>query len=377
MDGSIQRRGQHSWRITLSMGYDAAGKRIRKFHTVKGTKQDAERRKRELLGAVDKGAPIDLTKESVAQYLNRWLLARVGTIRENTRYGYQRVIERYVIPAIGQHHLTQLQPGHIKQMEADLLMRGISGTTVAQTQRILHRALEDAVAENIVLRNACSGIKAPRKSGKEMQTLNSEQLGRLLDASEQSQYGDLIHLAAHTGLRRGELVGLKWEDIDLDRGVIRVVRSVSRVPGQGFTVDSPKTASGKRAVDIEPEVVSRLHRHRASLAEQHLGLGPAWTDEGWVFPREDGSCQDPTMVSRFYHQLVKILRLPPVRLHDLRHTHATMLLEAGMNFKVVQERLGHSSPAVTLGIYGHVSPSMQREAAGVVGKALRKAKQIA
>ena len=170
-------------------------------------------------------------------------------------------------------------------------------------------------------------------------------------------------MGAYTGMRRGELAGLQWPDIDFENGMISVRREIVFVPKKGYLVTSLKSAKGRRAIDITPNVVIELQRHRATQAEQRLSVGSAWKNEGWVFAKDDGSHLIPTTVSRAFTALRKELGLPPVRLHDLRHTHATLLLQGGVHLKVVQERLGHSTIAITADTYSHVTPGLQKAAA--------------
>jgi integrase len=375
---SIEKRG-NTYRVIISGGFDDKGQRIRHKETLPlGTsKADANRRARDLLVQRDKGVPLQTDRETVGSYLGRWLVAHSARLRPHTLYGYRKNLDRYLVPRLGHHQLARLQPSHIRAMEADLLALGLSGTSVGQIHRILHRALADAVKDGVVARNVVGAVTAPRKSTKEMVTLTPSQLGLLLGASKATRYGNLIFAAAHTGLRRGELVGLKWTDVDLERGTLSVQRSAGRIPGRGLVITEPKTSKGRRQIDVGAELVGVLRAHRARQAEERLAAGPAWRDEGWLFPKPDGTCSDPDVVSHNYHSLVGKLGLPPTRLHDLRHAHATILMEAWTHPKVVQERLGHSSITITLDTYSHVTPTMQREAAGIVENALRQAEQAA
>jgi integrase len=172
-----------------------------------------------------------------------------------------------------------------------------------------------------------------------------------------------IYIAAFTGMRRGELAGLKWQDVDFENGIISVRREVIFVPGQGHLVTPPKSAKSRRAIDVTPNVITRLRQHRAIQSEERLRLGPVWVDEDWVLTKEDGTHISPNTFSRAFRAIRIECGLPPVRLHDLRHTHASLLLKAGVHLKVVQERLGHSNIAITADTYSHVSAGIQKAAA--------------
>ncbi len=248
-------------------------------------------------------------------------------------------------------------------MEEAMTSRGLSGSTVNQAHRILHKALKDAVKWGVALRNVTETVTPPRKSTREMQVLPPADLKTLLYAAEEAGMGSLLLLAAHTGLRRGELLGLKWQDVELSQGMLSVQRALRVVSGKGYIVAEPKSSADRRRISLGPVAVTALRQHGATQAELRLGLGPLWRDEDWVFTRSDGRHLDPDVVTHRFRKLVQGLDIPRIRLHDLRHTHATLLLLAGVHPKVVQERLGHSSIAITLDTYSHVLPGLQEKAA--------------
>ena len=214
----------------------------------------------------------------------------------------------------------------------------------------------------MLARNPADLVVPPSAHRKEMVTLDPEQLRRLL-AHADPLYGPVFYLAAYTGMRRGELTGLKWADVDLDNGVVSVVREIVFVPGIGHIETPPKSAKSRRTIAITPGVVGTLRIHRATQIKQRLSVGPAWTDKGWVFTRADGRHVIPNRISRAFKCLREELDLPPVRFHDLRHTYASIMLRGGVHLKVVQDILGHSTITLTADTYSHVAPSMQRMAA--------------
>jgi len=199
-------------------------------------------------------------------------------------------------------------------------------------------------------------------------------LTKLLAAADEEGYGALFTVSAHTGLRRSELLGLQWKDIDLTHGSLSVQRSLHHIPKQGYVITEPKSARGRRTIALGPALINELRRHRAMQAEQRLVAGSVWQSSEWVFTRPDGRPLDPAIVSRRFSKLVLKLELPKVRLHDLRHTHATLLLAEGVHPKIVQERLGHSSISITLDTYSHVLPGLQEQAAVAFESALAGAR---
>ena len=370
MNGRIRKRSSYSWELTVDLPRRPDGTRKRNYETVKGTKAEAQRRLRYLVAQAEGGFPVNTSKTTLESYFDQWLEKHAQRVRELTIYGYRNNIRRYVIPTLGSTRLIHLEPVAIESLYASLLGIGLSPETVRQTHRILKKALKDAVRLNMLIRNPVDLVEPPSSRRKEILTLDSEQLRRLLSHVQESSYGPVIHLAAHTGMRRGELVGLKWSDIDFDNAMISVNREIIFVPGLGHIVTAPKSDKSRRSIDITRNVVDELRRHKAAQNEHRLRIGVAWIGEDWVFTRLNGQHQAPNSVSRGFKSIREKLELPPVRLHDLRHTHASLMLKSGVHLKVVQERLGHSTIGITADTYSHVAPGLQRAAAEIFEKAL-------
>ena len=330
---------------------------------MKGKKADAEKRRRELLTSLDQGLSIDSSKEALAQYLEKWLKICAGRLAPLTFYNYDGYVHRYLVRYLGHIPIHKLQPMHVQQMEDELLESGLSGTTVRQAHNILHKALKDAVRLGVVTRNVVDSVTPPRKNTREMDVLSPSQLLLMFDALEGTALRTLLILDAHTGLRRGELLGLKWSDIDLQKGSLSLQRALQYVPGIGFMVVEPKSEKGRRTIALGPSSVAELRSHRVSQTEARLSAGLAWQKGNWTFTRPDGRHLTPDVVSHEFEKLMTRLNLPNVRLHDLRHTHATLLLAQGVHPKVVQERLGHASISITMDTYSHVIPGLQEKAA--------------
>ena len=330
---------------------------------MQGKKADADRRLRKLLGDLDVGLSVETSRATLGVFLERWLEAHASQVRDRTIYGYKNILRRYIVAKLGSTPLNRFQPSQVEQVYAEMMGGGLSPRTVVQTHRILKRALKQAVRWNLINRNPLDLVDPPTFEPRETETLSPEQLNNLLAMGFSTPYGAPIFLAAHTGLRRGEVAGLQWTDVDDANLVISVRREITFVPGKGHLVTAPKSAKGRRAVDLTPSTVDVLKRHRVAQAEHRLKMGPMWKAEGWVFTRDDGSHMNPTRLTAAFASLRDRLGYSRVRLHDLRHTHATMLLQSGVHLKVVQERLGHSTIAITADTYSHVTPGLQKEAA--------------
>jgi len=363
LKGSIRKRGRNSYQLTIDVGRNSTGKRQRQFIAVRGNRAAADKRLREVMSSLDRGLPLVTSKISLQNFLAEWIRTHSSKVRDRTIYGYRNVLKRYVSPRLGHVPLTRLQPSHIEELYASLLGEGLSPRTITQLHRILKKSLKQALRWNYIGRNPLDLVDPPRFEKKEMTALNSDQLHQLLDGASRTPYGMPISLAAFTGLRRGELVGLKWPDVDMESQTISVRREVVFVPGKGHLVTNPKSAKSRRVVDVSPIVIERLQEHLSAQGIQRQYAGVVWKDEGWVFAGPDGRHLNPNTLSRGFLRLRKELGLPPVVLHSLRHTHASLLLQAKTPMKVVQERLGHSTIAITADVYSHVNETLQKQAA--------------
>jgi integrase len=276
-------------------------------------------------------------------------------------------VEVHLTPAIGGIPLQRLTPGHLNALYADLLERGLSARTVLHVHATIRRALADATRWGLVPHNVALLASPPRPGRPELRVWTAAELRAFLAAVEGDRLYALWLLAASTGMRRGELLGLSWPDADLGRARVAVRRSLVTV-GHEVVVSEPKTAKGRRSVALDPATVSALKAWRKVQAAERLAWGPAWTDSGLVFTREDGRPLHPREVTRAFTRHVLAADLPVIRLHDLRHTHATLALAAGVHPKVVQERLGHANIAITLDTYSHAVPALEEQAAAAVAR---------
>ena len=364
MNGSIRRRGKNSWELTVDLGHDSNGKRRRKFVNVRGKKADAERRLRELITQVEGGVSLDSSKVTVAEFLERWLFDYAETnTSPRTVQGYHGVVQRYLVPKFGTLALAKLTPQHVQGLYSDMLGRGLSAMTTLHAHRVLREALSHAVKWGLLGRNVCDAVDPPRPRKKEMASLDAPDIQRFLDTASSSTYGPVFFLALYTGMRRSELLGLKWSRVDVESKTISVTQTLQRIRGRGLVVMEPKTDRSRRLVSLPPSAVALLRGLRAKQREDSQSLGLDSHNVGFVFARPDGSPIDPDAVTHAFTRIVKTLGLSHVRFHDLRHTHASMMLKQGVHPKIVSERLGHSSVVITLDTYSHVLPGLQDEAA--------------
>jgi len=328
------------------------------------------------------GAPPALM---VATYLDVWLAERrlSGTIRETTATAYSVVIRSHLVPRLGGIALVRLGREHIAACYRDLRtagradgdMSGLSPKSVYNVHLVLRKALADAVDQGLLAVNpAARAMSAPLRSAT-MRTWTGEEAAQFLAATMGLLDAALYRLALATGMRRGEVLGLRWRDLDMETSSLSVSQQLVRVGGAVRT-GPPKTAASRRRIALDADTVETLRAHRRSQAAERLQTGRGQSADDLVFSRPDGGPRDPDVVSHAFRRLVMAAGLPGIRFHDLRHTHASLLLARGTNPKVVQERLGHASVAITLDLYSHVIPDLQTEAAAQIGAALRARRSL-
>ena len=326
-----------------------------------------------LLVAVEKQSYRAPTKASVREYLTgEWLPAVKATIRPSTHNSYVQHVECHIVPHIGSLKLQKVSGSQVNAMYATLAesgrkngTSGLSPQTIHHVHACLHKACKDAVRWGLISRNPLDAADRPRKRSdgtKEMRTWSAEQLGAFLASVCDDRLHALWHTIAMTGMRRGEALGLRWSDVDLENARLSVRRAL--IPtNRDVVISEPKTAKGRRVVALDPTTVEVLKGQAARQLDEQREWGEVWTESGLVFTAENGAALDPESVSRYWRRAAKMSLLPQIRLHDLRHTHATLALQAGIHPKVVSERLGHATVSITLDTYSHAIPAMQEEAA--------------
>jgi len=364
-EGSIYQRKDGRWVASLSLE-----NRQRKYFYGE-TRREVQEKLKVALREQQQGTLVTASQQTVKQFLERWVESYKPTVRLRTYVQARSVVYRHLIPALGHVSLQKLTPEMIRGMYRQKLDEGKKPATVRAIHSMLHRALEEAVKDGLVARNVASLVKAPRIEKGEKQVLNADQAKQLLEVVRGSSLDALLVLALATGMRRGELLALRWNDIDLERGTLVVRHTVSRIAGYGLVEGEPKTRAGRRRIVLPVVVVEALRRHQAGQEQMRVVAGDSWQEKGIVFADKDGGFLDPDSVVRRYKRLLKRVGLPRLCFHDLRHSAATILLAADVHPKKVQELLGHSSISMTLDLYSHVIPSMQQDVADKMDDLLR------
>ena len=373
MRGHIIKRYKGSYTIVLNMGVDpATGKRKQQWVSVKGNKREAEKRLAELLHQIDTGTFMKPGKTNLAEYLEQWLKDYVWpNLAPRTAEGYESIVRRHLIPQLGNIILTQLKPSHLQSFYSESLSKGrcdgrgmtLSPQTVRHHHTALHKALETAVEWGLLSRNVADAVKPPHVEHSDMQVWGENDVTQFLEAARSTPYYALFYTALFTGMRRSELLALRWRDIDFILGQIYVSRSLHQLKDRSFVFRSPKTAKGRRTVALPPSAVLVLNEHQNEQKLERVLLGMSLTDDALVFSGIEGNPSRPNSITRAWTSLVSHAGLKAIRLHDARHTHASLMLKQGIHPKIVQERLGHATIAVTLDTYSHVTPGLQEAAA--------------
>ncbi len=380
MKGHIRQRGPQSWAVVLDLGRDATGKRRQKWHTVRGSKKDAHRELARLVHEMNTGAYVEPSRMTLSVYLDRWLddYAR-ASVSAKTFERYEEIVRLHLKPALGHHALSKLQPLHIARYYSEALASGrvdgnggLSPRSVLHHHRVLRAALHQAVKWLLLPRNPADAVDPPRPQHREMRALDEAATAKLLRAASDSRLSLPVLLAVTTGLRRGEILAVRWQDVDLQHSSLAVRQSLEQTRN-GLAFKQPKTAKGRRVVALPTLTVEALKQHKVKQATTKLALGAVYQDHDLVCARDDGTPWPPDTFSSAFVGLVRRTSVPRIRFHDLRHTHATQLLRQGIHPKVVSERLGHATVSITLDVYSHVLPGMQAEAATRTDAALRAA----
>ena len=381
MRGGIARRGKNRWEISIYRGLGPGGRKLYKFHSVKGSKADAERERARLVNSSNTGTYVAPSKVTVGEFLQRWLSDYAkGQVAPTTFQRYEQIVRQHLVPALGHVRLAKLQPQELMACYAKALQDGrqtrrggtLSATSVLQHHRILRCALRQAVMEGLLVVNPADRVKAPRKVRREMLALDEAQTARLLSVARSTALYVPILLAASSGLRRGEILGLRWKDLDLATGLLTVQQTLEETRA-GLTFKQPKTAKSRRCIPLPAFAVASLKQHRAEQGKVRLRLGPAYSDLDLVCANPLGGPMRPNSLSPAFAKLVRRGGLPSIRFHDLRHGHASQLLKQGVNPKVVSERLGHATVGLTLDVYSHVLPGVQEQAVEQFGLAIQSA----
>lgn len=356
-EGSVTQRRDGRWAAYLTL---ENGKR--KYFYGKTKKAALELLRKAQLEQLQGTLATSSPRQTVAQFFTQWIEKRKPSLRIRSYERYEGFIRLQVIPHIGRIQLQKLTPMHLQSLYSELLGEGKKASTVNTLHWMMHRALSDAVRWELIAKNVCKAVEPPRRAHYEFTALSVEQAGKLLAAAKGHSLEALWVVALTTGMRRGEILALKWIDIDLAQSSLQVRRAFTRAKGQRYIESEPKTEKSRRSILLAPPVIEILKQHRARQLSAKQEAGEEWQERDLVFCTALGTPLNPNKVLERFKTLLKRAGLPHIRFHDLRHSTATILLKMQTHPKIVQELLGHSRIAETLDIYSHVLPTIQGDA---------------
>ena len=365
--GNIRERrrtnGEMSYEITVEGERDAfTGQRNRVYKTVRGSKKEANAIMRQMMADMDRGIAIRKCPKKISEWMDEWLELYIPNVEETTRVGYKTKVRNYIKPYLGDIYVQSLRTPHVQRMINDMIARGLSPKNIRDTYNNINAAMKKALVLRMIPYNPCEGVVLPKLKRYKAKVYNINMIHQVLNVAEGTDMYLPILLCTTAGLRRGELLALRWEDIDFQNNILKVRHNLVRGE-KDYIIKEPKSESGIRDIHIGSEVVSYLKKERAKYVTDMMNYGIGFRNYGFVIRQYDGSPLKPDSMSRKWRRFLETNNLPPIRFHDLRHSHATALIQAGVSPKVVQERLGHSDVQITLNTYTHVLPEMDIEAA--------------
>ena len=358
-EGSITRRSDGRWMAQADLGWQD-GKRRRK--TLYGrTKREVQEKLRETLHRSEHGLPPVPEQETVGTFLRRWLEFRRGRARSRTYERYEQVVRLHLLPSLERIRLARLTPQDVAACLRRVEAAG-SAYTARTARDVLRTALSQAKRWELVSRNVATLTDPPRHRARQIEPLTPGQASTLLAAVADHRLEALFTVAVGLGLRQGEALGLRWEDVDLDAGLLSVRQTLER-GGREPRFGEPKTVRSRRTINMPGIVTAALRRHRTRQLEERIRAGGRWCDSGMVFTTTIGTTIDKSWLNVVFKGILRTAGLPDIRYHDLRHTAATLLLAQGVDPRTIMETLGHSQISITMNTYAHVMPALQREAA--------------
>lgn len=382
MKGHVRERSPGHWAIVLDVGErdPKTGKKKRKWHSFKGTKRQADSECARLIAELEAGNYVEPTKQTVAQFLDEWLKFIGPSVAPKTLERYAEICRKTIAPQIGVVILSKLKTDRIDTAFTAMLTDGRRGApgglaprTVHHARRVLIKALGQAVTWERLSKNPARATTPPKVERKKMLAYDASQTAELLDAMRPTRMFVPVLLAVMCGLRRGEILALRWRNVELgdNRRQISIVESAEQTK-EGVRYKEPKSGRA-RTVSLSKTVLAELKAHRTRQAEEQLRLGLRPDGDSFVVAQVDGSPLQPRSLTHEWMRLVQKTSLPRIRFHDLRHTHASQMLASGVHPKIASERLGHSTVGITLDLYSHVMPGMQADAAEQVDAVLQAA----
>ncbi|MGE5483792.1 MAG: tyrosine-type recombinase/integrase [Ignavibacteriales bacterium] len=377
-EGTIVQRPDGRWMAQATVGRDPETGKIKRMTLYGRTRMEVKEKLTRVLAELDSGVFVEPTTTTVGDWFDLWFKKYVrDNVSPCTRDSYETMIRRHIKPGLGSIQLRRLQPSHLQGFINERLQNGrvdgrggLSPKSVRNMHTIIYGALKQAVREQLIPRNPAEAVKLPKRKRREIRPLTTSEIQHLLKTVRNHRLYAAFVLAIGSGLRRGEILALRWSDVDLERGLVRVTRSLERVYAQdsadrrtALVFQEPKTEKSKRTLPIPKAAIEALRHHRRRQLEERILLGGAYDDQNLVFAAENGNPLDPTNFGHRFESVLAKAGLPHVSFHALRHTYATQLLEAGEHPKVVQELLGHTNITTTLDTYSHVIMGLKERAA--------------
>ncbi len=371
-EGTIAKRSNGTYEAKISI---EGGKR-KTFYGK--TRKEVQEKLKVALREQQQGMLVTAPQQKLEQFLQQWLEeTQRNSVKPRSFERYEEIVRLHIVPVLGNVQIQKLTPQQVQSFYTKKIKEGYKAITVASFHNVLHKALDMAVRWNLVAKNVCDVVSPPRVEDFEIQPLTVEQIRKLLEVAKGHPMEALIKVAIATGLRRGELMALKWQDIDLTTGILQVQRNLvripSKLPGKGYIESETKTKKSRRSVVIASFALEALREHRSQQLHALAAAGPLWQYNNYVFCTTIGTHIHPTRdMADPLNELLEKAGLPHIRFHDLRHTAATLLMSQGVHPKVVQEFLGHSTITMTMDIYSHVLPTMQQDAISKMNDALNE-----
>lgn len=367
-EGTICKRGDGRWVAVISLGIES-GKAKRKSY-YGATRKEVSDKLDEGRAGLKRGIAPVIGRQTLGQFLDTWLTDSVKpSVRPATWLSYDQQVRVHIKPALGHVELTKLSPQHIQRYMNEKTTAGLSAKTVRYHRSVLAMALKQAHRWGLVAQNVATLVDPPSAKKYELQTFDPAQAHKLLDTLKGERLGALFTVALSLGLRRGEALGLRWQDIDFDGRTLRVCQALARV-GHDIVISEPKTASSRRILPLPDTLAASLRERRRAQLEDRMAAGDKWIDSGLVFTSREGASIDPRTVKRHLDRILTAAGLPHCRVHDLRHFCASLLLAQGVPLKIVSDILGHTQISITADLYTHVLPSLKQDAIGALDRML-------
>lgn len=358
-----KRKNGVSYEITVEGERDLyTGKRNRVFKTIKGSKKEANAVMHQMMADMDRGIAVRKSPKKIAEWLDEWLELYLPNVEETTRIGYKSKINCYLKPALGDIYVQSLRTDHVQKMVNNMVAKGLSAKNIRDTYNNINAAMKKAVVLRMVPYNPCEGVALPKLKRYKAKVYNVQMIHHLLDIAEGTDMYLPILLCVTLGLRRGELLALRWDNVDFKNKVLKIRSNMVRGE-KDYVIKAPKSEAGVRDISLGDEVLAVLQKERTKYVTDIFSYNGHFQNLNFVIRQEDGSPLRPDSMSRKWRRFLEEHKLPSIRFHDLRHSNATALIQAGVNPRVVQQRLGHADVNITLSTYTHVLPEMDVEAA--------------